>query len=366
MEKRQNSRLSWGAALLIVILVTAIAFLGAHLYVRARSRGEFGTYARLDLPANQGLQPVGDGFVYYDGSSLLRMSSSGQTVWSHLVGANAQFDAQTTGVAAWSGDLLTLIGWEDGVVQYSSVLSTDIVSARMGGKYAAVLLAPETDGSLLLMEPGGRQVDTLEFNGQTVLDYGFFSDDSLFWVMSLDTSGTVPTCEISTYSPGKRIVGSISDHEQLMYQVIFRNSQLLCAGVTHLKVYDYIGTEQTAERKLIYGWYLVSADGNSRDPMMAYALNSQFDAGEGLQDVRMMRSNLDQTVRMPFGCASLVASGSRVYGFSKDGYIMIAKAGQQRVEAYPTGIAMDRVYGVTSDNVAVVGYGSQIYLINLP
>ena len=328
--------------------------------------GEFGTYARLDLPTNQGLQTVGDGFICYDGSSLLRMNSSGETVWSHLVGADAQFDARTTGVAAWSGDLLTLVNWQDGVVQYSSALSSDIVSARMGEKYAAVLLAPETGGTLLLMEPGGRQVDQLEFNGQTVLDYGFFSDESLFWVMALDTSGTVPTCEISTYSPGKRIVGSVSDNEQLMYQVIFRNSQLLCAGVTHLKVYDYIGTEQVADRKLIYGWYLASADSESRDPMMAFALSSQFDAGTGLQDVRMMRSNLDQIVRMPFGCASLVASGSRVYGFSNDGCIMIARAGQQKVEAYPTGIAMDRVYGITSDNVAVVGYGSQIYLINLP
>ena len=45
---------------------------------------------------------------------------------------------------------------------------------------------------------------------------------------------------------------------------------------------------------------------------------------------------------------------------------MIAESGTKRVDAYPTGLAMDRVYGVTDDNVAVVGYGAHLYLINLP
>lgn len=366
MDKRLNSKLSWGGALLIVILVTALAYLGARLFANLRSDNGFGSYALVDLPANQELQVTGDGFVYYDGSSLSRVASNGKSRWTYLVGANAQFNAQTTGVAAWSGSLLTLIDWTDGTVESSSPLEAEVISARMGAKYAAVLLAPEHDGAIVLLERGGRQVDRIDMSGLTVLNYGFFSDDSLFWVMALDTSGTVPTCSISTYNPGKRIVGSITDSEQLMYQVLFQSTQVCCAGVTHLKVYDYTGTEDAAKRKLIYGWYLVSADNDSVDPMMAYVLSAQYDAGEEMQDVRMIRSDLDETVRMPFGCTALVAKDSRVYGFSRDGYIMIAQSGRQKVDAYPTGIPVDRVYGVTSDDVAVIGYGTQVFLVNLP
>ena len=158
----------------------------------------------------------------------------------------------------------------------------------------------------------------------------------------------------------------IHDNEQLMYQVLFQSTQVCCAGVTHLKVYDYTGTEDVSRRKLIYGWYLVSADTENVDPMMAYVLSAQYDAGKEMQDVRMIRSDTDEIIRMPYDCIDLVAKGSRVYGFSRDGCIMIAQSGRRQVEAYPTGLPMDRVYGVTDDGVAVVGYGSQLYLINLP
>ena len=366
MERQRSSRLSWGAALLIVILVTALSFGGARLFASVRSGGEFGNYKILDLPDNHALQTVGNGFVYYDGSSLSRVDSDGETHWNYLVGANAQFNARTSGVAAWSGEMLTLIDWEKGTTLCSSPMEGEVLSARLGAKYAAVLLGPEHDSTIVLMEPGGRHVDSIALPGETVLDYGFFSDDSLFWVMALDTSGTVPTCEISTYKPGKMIVGSITDSEQLMYQVMFQSSQVCTAGVTHLKVYDYTGTEDKSKRRLVYGWYLVSTDNDSDDPMMAYVVSSQYDANGSMQDVRMIRSNLDQVVRMPFGCKALVAKGDRVYGFSNEGHIMVAQAGEQKVNAYPVNVPMERVYGVTEDGVAVVGYGTQIYLVNLP
>ena len=366
MERDQNSRLSWGGALLIAILITVLAFFGARFVRQFQARDTFGTYALIDLPNNQGLQVVGDGFVYYDGSSLMRVDSRGHTVWNSLVGANAKFDAQPSGIAVWSGDLLTLLDWETGMAESSSPMETDIVSAKLGNKYAAVLLAPEHDGKLLLLEPGGRQVDSIDAAGLTVLSYGFFSDDSLFWVMSLDTSGTVPTCKISTYNPGKRIVGSITDNEQLMYQVLFQSSQVCCVGVTHFKVYDYTGTENKDKRNLIYGWYLVSSDTEDADPMMVYVLSSQYDANANMQDIRLMRSDTDEIVRMPYPCAALVARGNRVFGFSREGIIMIAQAGWKKAEAYPTGLPLDRVYGVTNDNVAIVGNGTQLYLINLP
>ena len=219
---------------------------------------------------------------------------------------------------------------------------------------------------MVLLENGGREIDRLTFADQTVLDYGFFSADSLFWVMTLDTSGTVPTTAISTYRPGRMIVGSITDQQQLMYQVMFQSSQVVCAGTTHLKVYDYTGRENEEKRTLIYGWYLAAVEAGVDDPMMAFVPDAQYGTEGGMRDVRMMRAGVDQIVRMPFACATLVAKGDRVYGFSADGQVMVARTGVQKVDAYALNTPAAEVYGVTDDRVAVMGTGNTAYLVTLP
>ena len=78
-----------------------------------------------------------------------------------------------------------------------------------------------------------------------------------------------------------------------------------------------------------------------------------------------MRAGLDKIVRMPFSCEALVARGDAVYGFSKDGYVMVATATQQKVNAYKMPFEIDEVYGVTDQGAAVVRAGSTVYIISL-
>ena len=294
------------------------------------------------------------------------MSSKGAQEWSYSVGANASFSASDSGVAVWTDKRLVVIDREDADTIYTGQMEESILSARTGAVYTAVLLAPEHDSTIVLLQNGGREVDRLTFADQTVLDYGFFSGDSLFWVMTLDTSGTVPTTAISTYRPGRMIVGSITDQQQLMYQVMFQSSQMACAGTTHLKFYDYTGREDEARRTLIYGWYLAAVDAGVDDPMMAFVPDAQYGAEGGMQDVRMLRSNVDEIVRMPFACSTLVAKGDRVYGFSADEHMMVARAGVQKVDAYQLSTPPADVCGVTDDRVAVLAAGNTAYLVTLP
>lgn len=365
MERVRNTRMPWIIVLFLVALVCGLSYLAAYLLNGAFAPDVLGKYRLVPGVADAEIAVAGDGFVYYDGSTLTRMDSSGEVKWTYLIGGNVEFTAGKYGVAAWSGDMLTLIDIESGTATYSGAQSAGVVSAKVGSDYAAVLLEPANDGSICVMETGGRQVYTAEFDQLTVIDYGFFSSGSLLWAMALDTTGSVPTCEITTYKPGSmRIVGAISDTEQLMYNVTFQSTSVCCTGVTYYKVYDYTGTEDESRRKLVYGWYLVSADSDD-DPIMAFVPAGQSDGTVGMQDVRMLRSNLDQTVRMPFPCESIVARGSRVYGFSADGHVMVAAAGRQKADAYQMPFAIENVYGVTDDGVAVVSSGGTVYLISL-
>lgn len=364
MDRKRNTRLPWAIALLIVVFVCIVAYLGARL-ISGASRKSAYEYKTIEIASNLGLEVVEDGFVYYDGSSIGSVTTDAKVKWSYLIGKNADFDATDYGVAAWSEESLTLIDSDTGTTTFSGNMDASVLSARMGERYTAVLLGPEHDSTIVLMEKGGRKVNSITLTHQTVIDYGFFSKGSLMWVMSLDSSGTVPSCTVNTYRPGKERVGMIHDNEQLMYGVVFQSSYFCCAGDTYLKVYDYTGSEDKSRRRLVYGWYMAALDGSVDNPIMAFVPNDQYDAKEGMRDVRMIRANLDQQVRMPYGAQSLVVRNNRVFGFSTEGYVMIAEQGKAEVSAYRLPLQFDKVYGVTRDSCAVLGNGNTIYLLSL-
>lgn len=365
MERNRRNRLPWAIVLLIVAVCCLIAYGSAALYRSATAPEPYVGYEVLQLDGVDGLQAVSDGIVYYDGSTVLKVGADAETKWSYLVGSGADFAATDAGVAAWIGRSLTVIDNDTGDATYSGKMDAEVLSARVGSQYAAVLIGPEHNSTIVLMETGGRKVDSITLSDQTVIDYGFFYNDTLFWVMALDTNGTVPSCRINTYRPGRRMVGSISDSEQILYHAMFQSAQISCAGGTHIKVYNYNGTEEVSKRKLVYGWTLADADDANDNPMMAFVPNGQYDGNSTMKDVRMIRGEKEQTVRMPFGCNWLVARGDWVYGFSSDGYMMIAQMGVQKVEAHRLNLQYDRVYGVTDNGVAILGSGSLIYLVSL-
>ncbi|MDO4866266.1 MAG: hypothetical protein Q4C10_06880 [Clostridia bacterium] len=365
MERNRNGRLPWAIALLIVTFTIVIALAGGRIISNATHRSSY-DYKAVQLASNRKLQVVDDGFVYYDGSYIGAVTTDGRVKWSYLIGTNADFAANANGVAAWAGDTLTLIDSQTGTPSFSGAMETDVLSATIGSRYTAVLLGPEYNSTIVLMEQGGRRINSITLNSQTVIEYGFFSNGSLLWLMSLDTSGTVPSCTVNTYKPGKEMVGSIHDNEQLMYGVVFQSSYFCCAGDTYLKVYDYTGKEDKSRRRKVYGWYMAALDESVLDnPLMAFVPNAQYDSESGMQDVRMIRSDLDQQVRMPYGCQSLIARNDRVYGFSTEGYVAIATQGSPNVYAYALPMLFDKVYGVTANNMAILGNGNIIYILNL-
>ena len=364
MEQKRNERLPGAIALLIVVFTCVIALVAGRIIINTSRHGAY-SFKSVSIPSNLSMEVVDDGFIYYDGSSIAAVSTEAKVKWSYLIGKNADFDTTKFGVAGWTGNSLTLIDAANGTTTFSGSMDAEVLSARIGEKYTAVLLGPEHDSTIVLMERGGRKVNSITLTSQTIIDYGFFSKGSLLWVMSLDSSGTVPSCTINTYRPGKERVGMIHDNEQMMYGVVFQSSYFCCPGDTYLKVYDYTGSEDKSKRKLVYGWYMAALDESVDDPMMAFVPNDQFDSSEGMKDLRMIRAGLDQQVRLPYGCQSLIARNNRVYGFSTEGYVVIAEQGKTSVDAYRLPMQFDKIYGVTANNYAVLGNGTTIYMLNL-
>jgi len=365
MERDRRGRLPWTIVLLVTALACGVALLGTFIFSAPRRSVGTVSYEVVQLDGVSALETVSDGFVYYDGGSITKVDAEGDTVWSCMVGGGAEFCASDAGAASWIDKRLTLIEDSTGTTSYTGNMDGEIISARMGGKYTAVLLGPEHNSTIVLMETEGRKVDSITLSDQTVIDYGFFYNDTLFWVMLLDTNGTVPSCTINTYNPGRRIAGSITDSDQLFYHVLFQSSQISCVGDTYIKSYTYTGQAETGKRNLVYGWTLADAHDSGDNPLMAFVPNGQNDGAQPIKDVRMVRGGADQTVRLPYGCASLVAWNDSVYGFSNDGYVMVVRMGQQKASAKQLGLRFDNVYGVMDGGVAVLGSGNLIYLVRL-
>lgn len=352
-------------ALLIVIIFCLTAYLGAYL-IRHKPAAAKYSYRTYEAQSVRELKVDRDCFVYYDGTSLVCVGDDARLRWSHLLGGSATFNVSDYGIAAWVGKKLTLINPANGETVYSGSMEEDILSVTMGDEYVGVVLAPEHDSTIVIMDRAGRRVNSITMAGRTVIQSGFFSKGSLMWVMSLNTTGTTPNCTISTYRPGKEIVGSISDMEQLVYNVVFRNNAFRCTGDSWIKVFDYTGVNEEKDlRKLVYGWFLADVDERGNDAMMAFVPVEQYAQEGQLQDLRMIRDRLDQQIRMPFPCKKLVARGDRVYGFSTDGLIMTAEQNKTQVISYRLPFAVADIYGVTDNDIAVLGNGNTLYLVNL-
>ena len=166
--------------------------------------------------------------------------------------------------------------------------------------------------------------------------------------MALDTTGSTPTCAIYTYKPrSMSIIGKISDTEQLMYAVTFQTDRICTAGVTYYKVYDYNAREIESQRKLVYGWYFLSAPTKGTILCRPLCPPASPTARITSGTCACCETGADRTVHMPYACRSIVARGDWVYGFSPEGYVMQASPARQKVDAYKMDFYIDRVYGVT-------------------
>ena len=100
MEKKRTQRIPVAIALLIVIFACVVAFMGSRLILGLTHRNAY-DYKSIDIPANQALEVVDDGFIYYDGSSIASVTTDARVKWSYLIGRNGDFRANANGVVAW-------------------------------------------------------------------------------------------------------------------------------------------------------------------------------------------------------------------------------------------------------------------------
>lgn len=365
MDYKRQTRLEWGPAILLGVIMVMLAYLTAS-WIHSGDDTPLGSVVRLNTATNREIQISGSNVYYLEGGSLHCVTSGGKYVWNLGVDSDSQFAASEYGVAVWSRKKLTVVDPRTGHPLASKTMDDEIISAGVGDTYVAVVEGAEDDSNVVIMNHYGTVVDTLtDFTGYTVLDFGFFEGRELFWIMTLDSTGSVPTCKISTYIPGKRETGTITDSEQVIYRVMFRSSYIAAVGTDYLRLYDYTGAEQTKQRTTVYGWYMEAVDRSTDNPLMLFVPNRQVEDKIEISDVRMILGNDESIVHLPVACKQLEANGTDLYGFSEETLVKCT-FGQKTSTAYKMPVLVDNVIGITADKTAVVTSGGSIYLIRVP
>lgn len=348
-------------ALLVSILICLAAFFAA-LLARNGQSVPLRSAIRLNASSLSDVQVQGDHVYYLEGGSLHCVNTKGKFVWNAGVDAASNFSVNKSGLAVWSGTRLTTIDINTGVPLGNIQLSQDVSYAVMGDVYSAAVIGPEHSSQVVLTDRYGNTVDTLtDFDEVLVMDCGFFEGREIFWIMTLDSTGSEPVCRISTYKPGRRETGQINDMEQLIYRVIFRSNSILAVGTRYMAMYDYTGNETKSARVNLYGYYLEAADENE-EPTLLFCPSSQTGA---VRDARAIFAGNEYLLHMPVECRRLLVKDQTVYGISRE-RLAVTTLGTGDVVTYLLPMQVNDVIGITADKTAVITSGGAIYLIRLP
>ena len=364
MKANESHGLSWSASLLVTGLICALALLTARM-LTPKSSYALNRATQLPCTASQSIEILGNGVVYSDGTSLRALNDGGRQIWSYVVGSSCGFSVGDGGVSGWSGDSLTVLNASNGTALFSAALGEPVLSATAGDSYAAALVGEENSTTLIVLDLGGHEIDRIALTDMTVLDFGFFNNGSMLWIMSLDTNGTVPMSQITTYKPGRMQSGSIVDSEQAIYKVMFDNPSVYAVGTTYIRAYDYTGIENQAGRRLIYGWYLYDSWESGGSAVMAFVPISEVGTQTEINDIRLIHNTVDRTIRMPFPCFSIAVRGTNVYGFS-DQHVMIHGLSSTHADTYQLPFVCDGLIGITGGNSVVLVSGDSVYMVSLP
>ena len=366
-EIRRRQIRNW----IILVSVVLLVFLGIHFLGRYGKGKEIGL-SKLPCYSSQNVTPFRDGMIYYDGVSIHHLSSTGTIRWSFPAGDDIKFSVGPTHLALWSGTQLFLVD-RNGNATYNESMEGLVQFARVGERYAAVVVGDDTEPKLIVKDLNGAQVDQEQdiYSGLMIMDVGFYGEQGEYmWSLALDVYGTAPNTIMNTFQVGKMDGGWASMGEDLTYKVIYENAKLRVFTTRQLYTYDYKGVQDTTSTMLVYGWKVIDAEVPDRGrARMLLAPTSQTSSAQLISELRVLEGNNDKRYTLPTTCVGAGLYRGNIYAVSAD-YIYRADMSSQKFFGYqipvPEGVKVTAFYGITSDGKMLLSSGETMYALTLP
>ena len=350
------------AAIVLVLFLTGVLGGGSR-----RVSG-----VKLRCVADQEIMPFGNSVLFYDGTSLVCLSSNGSEKWSYMVGSDASFDASDSAVVIWTGTQLSILD-RNGRSTYDNNVGDVIQFARAGNKYVAAVLGDDStsnaNSTLTVMNLRGETQDTesAAYEDMLVLDVGFFADGEYVWTTAMDLYGTVPSTKLNTYKVNAMNVGSADLGEMIVYKIIYAGTKLNVISTRQLRTYDYHGTQDTSGTVLVYGWQLIDSTELSGSAQLLFAPSRQTSDLTEITELRCLSGKTDKRLTLPDACVGAGFYNRKIYAFSGDSiYRADLSASRFSAVSLPFSAQATSYIGMLSNGVALLAAGSDVYAVTLP
>ena len=370
-KKKKKGLSSHLKALVAVVALAAMLFIVVSYALEGNGRENIGRMTRIGATLSQNVMPFGDSVIFYDGTTLHCVASTGGNEWSYQIGTNADYDATQEKIVAWSGNDLYILN-SRGRLIYNNKMSDMIQFASAGDEYVAVFVGEADNGVVSVINSGGQIVDNISVTNQTLLDIGFFKSTTsssaqmteLMWMLGLDTTGTVISTELQTFQPGKLSTGKSSLGEHIAYMIYDTDGILNVVNTRQITHYNYRVLEE-GNSTLIYGYTVEDVKQNGKVTYQLLIPAQEQNEGIRINNLRLMYGGVDRVMHLPSECLAAKLGTHSVYGFASNA-VYVCKFGETTFTPYALPVNVTAVLGMITDNRAIIASGSEIYVLELP
>jgi len=245
-----------------------------------------------------------------------------------------------------------------------------IISIKCGASHVAVL-REDASGSeaLQIFNLSATPVDQLTFEGQYILDYGFYdvSSTEYLWIMATDTRASIPVTTITTYDmQNARTTGMIQIQDQLVDCLETTSNSLFVVGTNQLIRYAHQGNRESY-RSMTYGWRMLDFAAN-KTPTLLMAPRSGYESMSTVKiatytETDVLSQNEVYMQMPPETLEAFLVSGKLVAltGTSMKCYDLSGKLTQE----YDLEYGIDRAQKL-DNNTLLLQAGNALYTVKVP
>ncbi len=366
LEKKRKKRIPRKTVIfLITILVVVVVFITGLIMLLTQGRDIEDSLILIPAPDKNSCLAVETNIVYSESDLLTCVDASLNNVWQvKLFTAGLDFTSNGSLIAATGEDVVMILDAK-GDNLFPAQLDGKVVSVRLGKDKVAVYadqeLPDETRSYIVIFDLSGTSLFQIDITEKYVLDYGFDSQSSQFYILELDISGAAPVSRITTYRPETQSITGIKElKDQLIGNVILSGDAIYTMGTKRLSMYQSLNSDP--REILIYGWVVEDICTAGNRPVFVYIPNND---NEYIDIVRIIRTSGDETkINLPPNVFKIVHTMEKIYCFASNNIFVYTSEGRY-LRTYDIPFIIDGVRRAM-DGYVFLTAEDRIYLLPLP
>ncbi|MDL2236232.1 DUF5711 family protein [Christensenellaceae bacterium OttesenSCG-928-K19] len=307
-----------------------------------------------------------NGILYNESDTLYLLDKDGVEQWQlTLEMTESKTVTSPALICNYSGKTMQVMNYSKEQM-FTTSIDSEIMDAAIGVEALAVLtqgVAEETGATqhlVSIFNTNGEQTGQVSMGStRQVIDFDFYGDTDMFWVLSLDTANVLPVSYINVYKTDGSMTFNIMINTQIVESVYVTDSTIFASGTNSISSYTYFGEKQAEQQ--VYGWRPAAQSVTTGSFRLAYVPRSGV---QEVEAVRLCTADLtDIHIRVPQGVFSVAVTQDRLYAFSADNvYVYLQDGKLERTIATDSQIVKVKQL---SDNYAVLWDQQKSYIMAL-